>query len=150
MTATPRAPSPAARLGSSLNTSIGPMGPCTISRSVWAFMSAPQVGRGQQPLDHTPVLEVGLDNFINVGCVHIGIPDGLRVDHGHGPGGAAIQATSLVHAHLAGAGTTLVEAEKDVTLVIRGGRGSRGSCPGRFRGVVHAPILVFHARCPTR
>ena len=55
-----------------------------------------------QAFHHLAVLEVRFDDFVDVRCVHIGVPGALGVDHGHGAARAAVQATGLVHTHLAG------------------------------------------------
>ena len=91
---------------------------------------------------------MGLHNFIDVAGIHIGVPDRFRIDHGHRARRAAIEATGLVHAHLARTGQAgrldqrlaavksllrlvtgtaclallaFVEAKKDMPLVIGGG-----------------------------
>src|SRR5256885_1705891 len=66
--------------------------------------SAPHVGRQQQALHGLAVLEVGLDDLVDVGFVHEGVPGAFGVDHGHGTARAAVQAAGLVHAHLPLAG----------------------------------------------
>ena len=65
--------------------------------------SAPNMRRNQQALDDTPVLEMGFDNFIDIVRVNEGVPGRLRVDHRDRPGGAAVQAPSLVDPDLPGA-----------------------------------------------
>lgn len=41
-----------------------------------------------------------LHNFINVAAIHIAVPDGFGVNHGHWTSGTPIQATRLVNPHL--------------------------------------------------
>lgn len=54
-------------------------------------------------MDDLAVLEVRFHDFIHIVGIYIGIPGSLGVHHSHGAGCAAVQATRLVHPHLAGA-----------------------------------------------
>jgi len=49
------------------------------------------------------VLQVRVDDLVNVVAVDVGVPDLFGIDHRHRPAGAAVHATRLVDAHLAGA-----------------------------------------------
>lgn len=135
----------------------------------------PCVVRYQQPLDHFAVLQMGLDDFVNILVVHIGVPDCLRIDHCYRAGGAAVQATRLVDSYLARSGQSggfdlklapikallrvlpgatflsvlsVVETEEYMSLVV--GRLQSGR-PLRTRLFIacffnHGEILVFQAR----
>ena len=141
--------------------SIRPAGPGISRYSVREFTetpSAPDVGRGQQALDHPAVAQVRLDDLVDVALVDEGVPDRFRIDHGDRAAGAAIQAAGLVDADLARpsqaqlldpglavverllapcaaqqsrAIVALVETEEDMPLVIGVGLGrSVRSCRG--------------------
>ncbi len=66
--------------------------------------SAAQLRGRSQALDHLAVFQVRLDDFLDVGRVHVAVPDALRVHHRHRTGVAPVQAAGAVHAHTAGAG----------------------------------------------
>ncbi len=130
--------------------------------------SAPKFRRRAQALHYLAILQVRFDDFVDVGRIHIAVAHALRVHHGHRACGAAVQATGLVHAHLAGPGQAsgldqrlaalkgllgamlgaaglaigaFVEAEEDVALAIA----------GRGRGVVaHALYSRKHRRAARR
>ena len=44
----------------------------------------------QQALHHLAVFQMRLHDFINVACIHIGVPNRLRVNHCHGSRSAAV------------------------------------------------------------
>ena len=44
---------------------------------------------------------MAVDDFINIGAVHIGVPNRLGIHHRHRATGAAVQTTGFVDAHLA-------------------------------------------------
>src|SRR4026209_2385804 len=54
-----------------------------------------------QPLYHAAVPQVLFHDLVDVGAVHVAVPDSLRVDDDARPFLAAIQAPRLVHPHLA-------------------------------------------------
>jgi len=41
------------------------------------------MGWGHQALDHLAILQMALDDFVNVGFVHIGVPNALGINHRH-------------------------------------------------------------------
>jgi len=108
--------------------------------------STAHVGGKLQTLDHPAGHQVLLNDFLNVGFVDKGVPNGFGVDHHHGAARATIETPSFVHPHptrardarrfnlsfavlksllglvLRTAGlavVSLVEAKKHVALVIR-------------------------------
>src|SRR5690606_13450213 len=64
--------------GRSMASSRGPTGPAIKRTSVWAFTSAPHIGRRQQPLDHHAIAQMRLHDLVDIVLVHIGVPDRLR------------------------------------------------------------------------
>ena len=89
---------------------------------------------------------MGFHDFVDIGRVHIGVPDAFGIHHRHRPRSTAVEATGLVHTHLTGPGQAqrldallavvkgglrlvlrtaglaigaLVEAEKDVPPEVR-------------------------------
>lgn len=52
------------------------------------------------------VYQVGIDNFVNVRFIDVGVPDAFRVYHAHRAFFAAVEATRLVDTHFARAGQT--------------------------------------------
>src|SRR3569833_4187775 len=110
---------------------------------MWPFRSAASLQL--QALDNTPLLEVDLEYFVDIGCVHLGIPDAFGVHDQQRALIAAVEAAGTVDtalafavemnvldlflqviAHLLAAGraaafgavVTLVGAEKNMVLVI--------------------------------
>ena len=65
------------------------------------LFSAAKFRRRNQSLHNLAVFEMRLDDFVDVGIVDVGVPGAFGVDHRYRAGGAAVQATGLVHAHLA-------------------------------------------------
>src|SRR3954471_2597835 len=88
-------------LPSGLSTahSIFPAGPSTNLRCVLARITC--AASDPQPLDDAPVLHVLLDDLVDVGLVHVGVPDRVGIDHDAGAFLAAVEAAGLVDAHLA-------------------------------------------------
>src|SRR5688500_2571715 len=99
-----------------------------------------------QALDHPSIQHVLIDDLVDVRLVDVRVPDRVGIDHHARPLLAAVEATGLVHAHLAGtrkaerldaalgvvahargalvvaagaAAVALVAAEEDVSLVVR-------------------------------
>lgn len=58
-----------------------------------AFVGEPQA------LDWPPTYQMLLDNFRRVGCLHMAVPDSLRVDDHRGPVFALIKAEGLIDPH---------------------------------------------------
>jgi hypothetical protein len=121
-----------------------------LNGSSWGRHLTTHVGRHLQALNHAALHQVLLHDFVDIGLVDKGVPNGLGVDHHDRAARTAVEAASFVDAHLAGAqdacrfglrfavvkrllrlvlgaaGLTvvaLVEAKKDVALVIRVGHG---------------------------
>jgi hypothetical protein len=63
--------------------------------------SAADIARKQQALHHLTVFQVGFDDFVDVLQVDVAVPHAFGLHHGHRPRSATVQATRLVHAHLA-------------------------------------------------
>ena len=57
-----------------------------------------------QPLHRGTINQVGLDDFVDVGFVYVGVPGTFRVDHADRTFLAAVQASCLVDANFSGAG----------------------------------------------
>ena len=53
-----------------------------------------------QALDHLAVFQVRLDNFIDVGFVHVAVPNAFRINNGHRPTRATVKATRFVDTDL--------------------------------------------------
>src|SRR5512146_3120646 len=66
---------------------------------MWPFR--PAASLQLQALDNTPLLEVDLEDFVDVGLVHIGIPDAVRVHDQQRALVAAVEAAGAVDAAFA-------------------------------------------------
>jgi hypothetical protein len=124
-----------------------------LSSSSWGTRLTTHVGGELQALNHAALHQVLLHDLVDIGLVDKGVPNGLGVDHHDGAARTTVEAARLVHAHLAGAQdacrfglrfavvkrllrlvlgaaglavVALVEAKKDVALVIRIGHGVLG------------------------
>src|SRR5260221_7634348 len=84
--------------GLSTAHSIRPAGPSTNLRSVLARIAC--AASHPQAFDDAPVFQVLLDDLVDVGAVHVGVPDGVRIDHHARALLAAVEAAGLVDAHL--------------------------------------------------
>src|SRR3954469_2437919 len=76
--------------------SIFPAGPSTNLRCVLARITC--AASDPQPLDDAPVLHVLLDDLVDIGLVHVGVPDRVGIDHDAGAFLAAVEAARLVDA----------------------------------------------------
>src|SRR5262249_25098645 len=84
--------------------SILPTGPSIRYFLVWMFMGLarrPSVVH-LQPLDHLAVHEVGFNDFVDVGLVHVRVPRAFRVDDDARAFLAAFETARLVDAHASG------------------------------------------------
>ena len=58
--------------------------------------------RQLQAFHHPAVDQVFVDDFVNIGLVHIGVPDRFRVDHQHRAFAAALQTAGFLKRTLPG------------------------------------------------
>lgn len=49
-----------------------------------------------EPIDEPPLYQVAVDDFIEILSIDIGVPDGLRVNHGHRAQLAAVQTARVI------------------------------------------------------
>ena len=73
-----------------------------MSRPTWPIRRGcfkPCATSDSEPLDHAPIFEMFLNDFVDVFLVHIGVPDVFRINDNDGTFIAAVKATCIVDAY---------------------------------------------------